>query len=47
MWSLCKESVHKYVRGGVNLIIDDSLGWGVNICVDAEVCRSMDGEVRM
>ena len=38
-------SVVKHVKGGVNVILDDSVGLGVSIVVDNVVCRCIDGEV--
>ena len=40
-------SVGKYVKGGVNVIIDDSIGLGINIGVFDEVSIVVGGEVNM
>ena len=37
--------VGKYVKYGFYVIIDDSVGWGVNGCVGAKVDISIGGEV--
>ena len=39
--------VGKIVKGGVNVITDDSVGWGVYIGVGVSFCTGVGGEVNM
>ena len=40
-------SVGKYVKGWFNVIIYDSAGWGIAICVGTAFLRGVDDEVNL
>ena len=37
--------IGKYFKGKVDVIIDDSLSWGVDRVVSSVLCRGVDGDV--
>ena len=40
-------SLSKDIKGGLNVIIDASVGWGINGGVGSDSCRCVGGKLKM